>query len=143
MMPEMREKPRLNPNVEDDLKWMLENSANILMDIPQFESTYDIPHYAHVVKFFYGPTCRHCAKIKPIIEARVAQEKGFLYLPINAMSRQGGKQLQALGYNSVPLVTVDDLYEIHSEMHFPERFDKVLKLVKQIPQRRNIFESIR
>jgi len=84
----------------------------------------------HIITFYYNEQCPHCMKVRQAIREYMSYHPEVGLLTIDVVTEKGKRLVKALGYNEVPLVTVDGTYTILGERNFKERLDYTIKLAE-------------
>jgi len=84
----------------------------------------------HIITFYYSEQCPHCMKVRQVIREYISRHPEVGLVTVDAVTEKGKRLVKALGYNEVPLVTVDGTYTILGERNFKERLDYTIKLAE-------------
>lgn len=89
-----------------------------------------MPRHKHKILLMYNPECRHCLRVKILVNKYVALHKEVLLIEMDVTSKERTDYLMAVtkGNLDVPAVMVDDTYIFQGETNFLERLTTAIQL---------------
>jgi hypothetical protein len=95
-----------------------------------------VPVYKHKILFMYNPECRHCQRVKILLNKYVKiQGKSFLLDEMDVTPKEKTDYLMAItkGNLDVPAALIDDTFLIQGENSFLERLTTAIQLADVTP----------